>query len=87
MNILGFPVVFGPNMATGNSTAVMATKNNEIPSTPTFQAMPNSLIHGCWLTNWKPAWPFLNSMTKVTTKASSAKVAIRPTGRASCKRD
>ena len=55
MNDLALPRILGPAMATGNSRAVTATRNSEMPSTPTFQAMPKLEIHACWLTNWNPA--------------------------------
>ena len=42
----GRPRRLGPTMATGKSRAVMATRKREIPSTPSFQEMPNWLIHG-----------------------------------------
>ena len=45
MKARALPNTVGPAMATGNSRAVMATRNSEIPSTPTFQEIPKSLIH------------------------------------------
>ena len=34
------PVIFGPTMATGKRSAVMATRKSEIPSIPRYQRMP-----------------------------------------------
>ena len=33
----------------GNSRAVTATRNSEMPSTPTYQRIPNSGIHGWYI--------------------------------------
>ena len=64
MKARALPMTVGPAMATGKSRAVMATRNSEMPSTPTSQEIPNWLIQECWLTNWKPAWPPLKSTTR-----------------------
>ncbi len=40
MNARVLPNIVGPAMATGNNRAVMATRNSEMPSTPTFPADP-----------------------------------------------
>ena len=45
MNARALPVIVGPNMATGNRSAVMATRNRDIPSTPSPQEIPNSPSH------------------------------------------
>ena len=54
MKARALPIRVGPPMAIGNNRAVMATRNSEIPSTPTAHEIPKSLSHECWLTNWKP---------------------------------
>ena len=64
MKARALPTRVGPPMATKNNRAVMATRNREIPSTPTAHEIPKSLSHECWLTNWKPAWPPLKAMTR-----------------------
>ncbi len=44
-NALGWPWILGPAMAMGKMPAVSSTRNNEIPSTPRCQRIPNSGIH------------------------------------------
>ena len=56
-------------MATGNSTPVNTTRNNEIPSTPSFQPMPNSLIQFEDSTNWKSPSACWNFTSRYTDKA------------------
>ena len=55
MKLRLLPRRVGPNMAIGNSTAVMATRNSEMPSTPRLQLIPNAPIHEWDETNWNPA--------------------------------
>ena len=58
----GSCVTIGPPSATGKRIPERRTRNSEIPSTPSFQEMPNSLTHGCWATSWKPATCVLKTM-------------------------
>ena len=42
-------------MASGKRMPLRTTRKREIPSTPSFQEIPNDSIHGWAETNWKPA--------------------------------
>src|SRR5579875_59247 len=60
-------------MAMGKSSAVTATKNSDIPSTPRYQEIPSGPNQGSREVNWKPAWllPVLKATTVHSTKPSS----------------
>ena len=66
-------------MAMGNSRAVMATRNSEMPSTPRYHEMSSAPNHGSLLVNWKPAFalPVLNATTIQTANASSITPAAK----------
>ena len=44
-----------PAMTNGNKIPVSTTRNNEMPSMPRCQEIPQAGIHSCCDTNWKPA--------------------------------
>src|SRR4051812_34334236 len=69
----------GAAMATGKSTPLRTTRNSEMPSTPTLQEMPKSLIQTWLLTNWKPPSPRWNCVSMATATAPVAMDAVRPT--------
>ena len=58
-------------MAMGNSSAVMATRNSEMPSTPRYHEMSSAPNQDSLLVNWKPAFalPVLNATTIQATNA------------------
>src|SRR5437762_13353814 len=73
-------------MASGNSTPVRTTKNNEMPSTPKNHEMPRSLIHVCCETNWNSAEPFskpasIHTLIAPVASEKSSEMSLTRSGR------
>ena len=52
------------HITTMNSTPVSTTRNSEMPSTPRFQAIPNSSIQVWREANWKPGSAITNCVSR-----------------------
>ena len=66
----------------GKRSAVSATSSNEIPSTPTFQAMSHGWYHSTRSVNWKPASPVSNATSIQPAMATGTIDTRTPTGAA-----